>query len=579
MATVAFTAAAAGSSASVYAVAAITGSIIDNWLIMPTLFPPDTVEGAKLGEVNISGADEGDPVPMVFGQYAVVGGQYVWVSQYFNEVANTKRVGKSGSQTNYRYDTIAANAICYLGEKWSPGKIASVDQVFFNEKRVYVNAATTPPTNIQGSGCMVLYQGGGSSNAWICFDETVNATIKADIWAKFDSGDVIDITGFGNAVNNDSNDRIIDKVEELIIPSYGAAYRKVPAWRMQLGKVEEYDTQNNGFYDRPIGTSDTITFNGVANAGWASGLWVGADPAPRLGDHTNNYTPYENEVGETNAPAWSDCAFMPLTRLILNEFGGRLPSVRYVVSSDTSLRDTQGIIEHILLQAGLGASEYDCTDVDNTATILGFTLNGPTEVAKALQPILLAQDVIAQERGGTIYFKDRADNVAATTDLEDDFIGATEGDTVGGGRVTVSELPTEEIPAEVEVTFTDFNDGNLGRGMARAHLLSDDAGERYDTNERRNRLSLNFAMTMTENDARQIAWRILSEANANTLTFSFTLPPRYIWLQENDRVNITTGGETYPALIRKVDLGANFLLEIEAQLDLAVEQDYSEWTV
>jgi hypothetical protein len=579
MATVAFTAAVAGEGAGAYFVMAVMGSMVDNLLVMPTLFPPDAVEGSKLGEVNISGADEGDPVPMVFGQYAVVGGQYVWVSESFTETANTKRVGKSGSQTSYQYDTIAANAICYLGEKWSPGTIDTLDQVFFNEKRVYVNAATTPPTNISAAGMMVIHAWSGSG-FWICFDTEINATIKEDVWAKFDSGDTIDISGFTNAANNDSSDRIIDKVEELVIPSYGVSSRTLPAWRMQLGKVEESDTQSNGLgSDRQVGIAGTVTIDGVANSGWADGLWVGQDPQVRKGDQVSNYQPYEDEVGEANAPAWSDCAFMPFSRLILNEFGGRLPSVRYVVSADSSLRDTRGIIGHILLQAGLDASEYDVTGVDNTATILGFALAGPVEVAKALQPLMLAQDVIAQERGGTIYFKDRADNIADTTSILDDFVGAAAGEQIAGGRVKVSEMPTEEMPAEVEVTFTDFNDGNLGRGMARAHLLSDDSSERYDTNERRNKVSLNFAMTLTEDDAREIAWRILTEANANTLRFNFTLPPRYIWLQENDRVNITTGGSTYPALIRKVDIGANMLMQIEAHLDIAVEQDYSDWAV
>ena len=579
MATIAFTAAAAGQGAAAYAAAAITGSIIDNWLIMPTLFPPDPVEGQKLGSVSVSGADEGTAVPMVFGQYAVVGGQYVWMSENFTEVSQSQRVGKSGTQVSYRYDIIAANAICYVGEKaGGPTKIASVDQVFFNEKRVYVNAGTTPPTGLTEQGIMVIGQ-------HVIFDTNYNADSKTDTWAKFDSGDVIDLSGFTNAANNDTGDRILDKIEEYTFQfNIGNGFtgsKTLPAWRMQLGKVDEFDTEliGGGPNTHPVGTANTITINGVANAGWADGLWVGQDPEPRLGDHVSNYTPYENEVGESNAPAWSDCAFMPLTRLIVNEFGGRLPSVRYVVSADATLRDTQGIIDHMLLQAGLEATEYDTTAVDNTATVLGFTLNGPTEVAKALQPIMLAQDVIAQERGGTIYFKDRADNVADTTDLLDDFVGATAGDQVAGGRVQIAEVPTEDLPGEVEVTFTDFNDGNLGQGMARAHLMSSDSAERYDTNERRSRISFNFAMTMTESDARQIAWRLLTEANANILTFKFTLPPRYIWLQENDRVNITTGGETYPALIRKVDLGANFLLDIEAQLDVAVEQDYTEWAV
>jgi hypothetical protein len=590
MATIALTAAASGMGPGAYVAAAMVGSMIDNMFIMPTLFPPDPIEGQKVGEIGVSGADEGDPVSMVFGQYAVCPAQYVWASDYLNERSQQTKVGKSGTRVDYEYYTHAVVAFCYLGERWSPGTIATVDQIFMNEKRVYANSATTPPTTVTELG-MAAWKNG--NRYFVLFDDDVNASIKADIYDKFDVGDTVTFSGYTNAANNDSSDRIIDKIEnfwwEPTTCEYDSGRGKwessgkfVHAWRMQKEKTYNADTIScagdatvtlyEGF------RTNAVTVTGVAYSGWADDLFIGSDPTPRLGSQTSAWATYESEVGSDVAPAWIDMAWTPLPSILLNDFGGRLPSVRAVISADTSLRDPRGIIGHILLQGGLDASEYDVSGVDNSATVLGYTVKGPQEINKALQPIMLAHDIVAQERGGTIYFLDRADQVSNTTELESDFIGATEGNEIGGGKVQIQEHPTDQLPAEIEVTFTDFADGNLGKGMARAHMFSEDAANLRDSNHRYNKLSFNFDMTMTDDDAREIAWRLLTRAHSDNLSFRFTLPPRYIWLQENDRVQFTTGGVTYKALLTKVDLGANFVVEVEATLDVAVEQDFSDWT-
>lgn len=573
MATLALAAtAASGMNPGAYAAMMMIGSFIDNQMLMPFLFPPDPVDGLRLGEVAISGADEGDPAAMVFGQYATVAGEYLWISDRLNYNQHNRRVGKAGRTVERTYFTDAAVAVCYIGERWSPGSIATVDQVFMDEKRVYANANTTPPTTTAETGLMSYWY--GANKRYIVFDTRINANAVTDFHDKWGIGDRLDWSGWTNAANNDSGDRVIDKIEVPVYDTFANNYIWLPAFQMEKEKVVENDV---GTYSHQ-GKAATVTATGIAGEGWASGLFAGGVPTVRDGSHTNNWSRLVAEVGEPNAPAWSDMAWLPLPSLVLNDFGGRMPTVRFVVSSHTSMRDPQGIIEEIMRSAGFESSEFDVSGVDAASTVLGYVVRGSVEVHKQLQPLMLAFNIIAQETGKKIVFMDRTDQVANTVEIDSAFVGATEGDYPSGGSVVVQESPKHQRHGEVFVTFTDYDDGNLGKGSARATFMSEaDLGSR-DTPERFARMSLNFDMTMTEADAKQIAYRMLASSNADVLRFRFTLSPRYLWLQENDRIQITTGGVEYDALIVKLDVGANFLLEVEAVLDVSSTLDYSEWT-
>lgn len=568
MATIAFAAAAAESGAGTYALAVTLGSMIDNLVVMPTLFPADPVDGGRMGEFGVMGAAEGDPVAMVFGQYAKVAGELVWISDEPTEVLHSTKAGKNNRQVGATYYTDAIAVISYLGNGWSPGSIANVDQVFMDQKRVYADADTTPPSTTVDDGLFCWVSG---NRKYVVFDTDLNASLKTGYFDKWVVGDRIDWSGWTTGDNNDTSDLIVDKVEYLYVPDSGApaGHRRLPAFRMQKGKTNEF----SGTIGAPTGISgQDITATGVAGEGWADGLFSGGAATLRDGSHTSSWSVYRDEVGADNAPGWLDMAWLPLKGLNMADFGGRFPNIEFVVSADTSLRNPKGIIEHILMQTGLESSEYDASAVDNTATVLGYVVRTPSEGLKALQPLMLAFNIIGQERGKKLYFLDRADNVNNTLAVDSSFVG----DGSGGG-ISVQETPMEQRYGEVTVHFTDFASDTLKRGMARAQYLSEGTVANRETPYRWTKLAVNLDMTLNEGDAKEIAYRLLAMSHADVLTFKMTLPPRYLYLQENDRISFTEDGVSYNALITKVDIGANFVLEIEATLDVAVEEDYSTW--
>lgn len=566
MATIAFASAAAGTGAGNYAAAVMLGSMIDNLFIMPTLFPADPVDAGRVGEFGVMGAAEGDPVPIVFGQYAKLATEVVWISEDVEEVTHTANAGKNGGITSATYYVNAIVILGYLGNDWSPGTIATLDQVFMDQKRVYANAATTTPITTIEDGLFILTKG---SQYVVYFDAVVNPNAVTEFYDKWVVGDKLTWSGWLNAVNNDSADMIVEKRDFLVSDGMFGGYRTVQGFRMQKAKYEEFAGTTNA----PTGIAGRdITATGVAGSGWADGLFKGSIASIRDGSQASPWTTYQNEVGSGNASAWVDMAWLPLLKLNLTDFGNRFPNIEAVVSADTTLRDPRGIVGHILLQTGLEAAEYDVSAVDNTATVLGYVVRGPIEATKALQPILLAFDIIPQERGKKIYFFDRADNIANTYTVDADFIG----DGSGGG-VEIQETPMDQRYGEVVVTFVDFSSETYKKGLERAQYLSENSVANRETPYRWTKLAINLDMTLNPGDAREIAYRVLAHSHADILRLKFMLSPRYLWLQENDRISIVAGGVTYKALISQIDIGANNFLDVQATLDVAVEQDFSSW--
>jgi hypothetical protein len=436
-----------------------------------------------------------------------------------------------------------------------------------DQKRVFANAATTQPSATTEDALFVWVQG---TRKYIVFDTDIDANLKTNFFDKWVVGDRIDWTGWGTAANNDTSDQILDKIEFLYIPQTAdPGYRRLPAFRTQKGKTKEY----SGTAADPTGIIGTdITATGIAGTGWADGLFQGTIATVRDGSHSSSWSVYRDEVGADNAPGWLDMAWLPLKKLNMSDFGNRVPNIEMVVSADSSLRTPKAIVEHILLQTGLEAAEFDVSAVDNSATVLGYVVRGPMEGLKALQPLMLAFDIVAQERGKKLYFVDRADNIATTIAVDSSFVG----DGSGGG-IKVQETPMDQRVGEVAVSFTDYDSETYQKGMERAQYLSEGTVANRETPYRWTKLAVNFDMTLTAGDAREIAYRLLAHSHADVLTFKMKLPPRYLHLQENDRISFTSGGVSYSALISQVDIGANLMLEIEATLDVAVEQGFTFW--
>jgi hypothetical protein len=569
MATIALASAATGAGYTTMQIAMATalGNVIDSFFIMPALFPADPIEGARVGEISVMGADVGMSVANCYGRYARVAGQVIWAGD-LEEVSSSEHAGKNQVRITYKYYTDCAVAICRTGDT----PLDTITHVLADEKVIYRD--DVPASEFTGTGMFAAYI--ANNNYLIGFHDPDNT----DIYQNFAIGDKVSISGFDTSANNDADDEIIGKQQygyKYYISAGVSAYG-YKAFRVKKGK----DTEDAyGFYNSPLVISNTITFTGIAQSGWPASIQRGGQGDPPT-IHLGNNAAVDSHMDTilSDVPAFKDMAYVVFDSLALEDFGHRIPNFEFVVSAHPDLREVKGVMESILGEAELEASAYDCSGV-STTEVVGYTSRGPTETAKRLQPIMLAFNVVAQERGGVLYFFDRSAAKAWTIDTAD--IGASSGKPTGG--VEVRQTPSTEKYGEVTVAFInsdpDSNDlygaSSFAQGMERAQSMSASNIQGRQSPARWSKLAVNLPITMTSDSARRIAYRLLHTTQSDDLMFTLTLPPKYMQIRENDRISFSAGGNSYKAMVQKVDIGAQNIVKIEASLDVAVDMDFDEW--
>ena len=105
------------------AAGAVLGSVIDQRL---TGLGAETVDAGKVERFQVMGANEGQPLPRVFGRVRVAG-QVIWSSRFLDDVTTRRVGGKGGGQSQkvreHSYSISLALALC-------EGKVARVGRIW-----------------------------------------------------------------------------------------------------------------------------------------------------------------------------------------------------------------------------------------------------------------------------------------------------------------------------------------------------------------------------------------------------------------------------------------------------------------
>jgi len=585
MATIAVMAFGAGTGGAGYAIAMAVASIVDSTVIMPMLFPPDPIEGAKVDSIDIMSADEGAPVSECYGTYAKTGGQLIWT---YKLQSNSTTTGsrKRGYTTTHTYFIKCAVAVAYTPNN----ALATIDQVQMDEKVVYRNVNTTPPTTVTESGFVTHVESDGTY--WVGFGTT---DAIANVYNLFTVGDVVSwgdssgsVTGdvFHVSANNDANDRIIDKGISTISYytetdiDYSRRNKPFKSFRMQKSKSNEYvttdGTDSDGweYIDRPSGVTYEVQVVGVAGAGWSSGIQTSGEPVIYLGDQTADDPTMDNyhtvSGDDSDLSAFKDMAYVVFNNLNIERWGQRIPNMTFVVSAHADYRTVPTVMSQILSNGNIDSTEFDTSNVASTA-VIGYTIKGATELAKKLQPLMIAFNIVAQERGNKIYFHDRASVPAITVSsgYETAYVGKP------NDGVEIEESPYSERVGEINLKFVNSDDDEFRGGQERIVFKND--GIKSDNFNKMTKLNMQLPVTMARSTAKQIAARMLYSTHTDVLSYRFNLPMTYLYIQENDKLNVTIGGKSHPMLVRKVDIGANGLIAVEAMQETAVDTNWSDY--
>lgn len=102
-----------------------TGANFAAGAVRRALLPGRRIEGRRLDTLRVTGAEEGVPVPEIFGRMRAAG-QLIWAARLREQASASRPAGKGGPRvTNYRYTLSFAIGLC-------EGEIARIGRVFAN---------------------------------------------------------------------------------------------------------------------------------------------------------------------------------------------------------------------------------------------------------------------------------------------------------------------------------------------------------------------------------------------------------------------------------------------------------------
>jgi hypothetical protein len=290
----------------------------------------------------------------------------------------------------------------------------------------------------------------------------------------------------------------------------------------------------------------------------------------------------QTKEGVDNTPAHRNNAYLAFERLPLTEdYGSQIPAVSAevvtcgvsaggrVVQGDANLA---GIINRICNEVGLSVDELDLSEIDQPVT--GFWINTVSEAREHLRVLQQGYFFDVVETGGRLRFiNQQRPGVTQTIELER--LGSHEFGQTVPERFEETRIQDTELPRQVTMKFLDPN-----VEYREATQMSPIKAGTYSQNED----AVTVPIVFSASEGKTIADKLLFLAWLKRRSFKFTLMPSHGLLDPGDLVEVPFYGDNTLVQLTKVSLGANLLMECEAQAydghifdhSVTVLQSYSE---
>lgn len=350
----------------------------------------------------------------------------------------------------------------------------------------------------------------------------------------FKSGVDLEVNGWQYAGNNGTF-RVIRSTKEGIGLSPGGEIIFAPSqvtYRNLNGALETI--------------TNFVTLNHAATK-WPKGLLTSV----RIYRGTDDQLPdplIESFQGVGNTPAYRGEYYVVFENLALRDFG-RPPNFEFLVVERVGRTVGQAI--GAILE-GTGKISKDQYDVSQVTDILGgYSWKGPQAASQLLQPLMLAYDLVAQDRDGVLTFMHRADIVEKAIESTD--LGAYGSGGTPREPVDITDAQDNAMPSILRVKYSD---------PSKDYLSGDQPGRRNEFSVE-SPVVVELPLTLNAAQARAIAERLLWVEHASRSRLSISLPPSSLGIREADLLSFTAYGHPYKMLVSKVDRGVNGLLEVE----------------
>ena len=264
--------------------------------------------------------------------------------------------------------------------------------------------------------------------------------------------------------------------------------------------------------------------------------------------------------GVGNVPAYRGVAYQGLDDFFATQFGDSLPyAMEAIIDVDQSMDWGRAIQTIMVERCDLTTSTVDVTGITQRP-FLGAYLRGPVPAITAIQPILVAGQLMVQDRDGVLAFTEFAN--ADEQSIENgatfsDFGTRLDGETAADDKITVEDMATEDLPTKIGIRHQD-PDNQYADGYQFFGLRNPEGVDH--TNEQEIDLA---QMVLTRQEAANLAAVLLRRAWVNRRRYRFTLPASYIHLLESDLLTWTDDdGTPHVGRIIQRDIGSDFRVGI-----------------
>lgn len=502
------------------ALGAMAGSYIDQRFLLPTLFPQPNVKGPRISELHIQGNDEGAEVTALYGTSARITGNLIWTSGRIEEEVTDSTGGKGGDggQQTTHFNNYLSMAIVL-----SRRQCSSLQEIIVEGQKIY---DSTPDVDLSGSFTVTVPTVITTHNGMNITSPAGGANL-----GLLQTGKFVTVSGFVNGSNNG-----VFKVKVAITNPDGssrATFRNASA-------VAE--GPNAAIMHQTLPSFNTAKIASVT-------FYPGS--TTQIADSL-----IEAYEGVGTVPGYRGLCYVVLERFFLNDYGNRVPQMSFVVeASPTETISTT--IAGIMLEAGRSGGDYDVTGL--SGSVIAFEAAGVQDSLQSMHPLIMAYDILGQETAGVIRFFHRKN--ATIIEVPWDRLSCREdGNDPSHRSLTETKSSDIKLPRAVTVKYIDpLSDNQVGSQRERRQQSAVDETFEVDVTP----LALNAT------DARALCRRLLWTTVNDQGRVEFCLPYHYLDAQENDIIRtISPAGEIYDLLLHRLDLGQNFVIDIEATIEI-----------
>jgi hypothetical protein len=265
-----------------------------------------------------------------------------------------------------------------------------------------------------------------------------------------------------------------------------------------------------------------------------------------------------DKLGVGEVPAYRGVAIQGIDDFYVNDFGNQLPfSLEALIDVDQDMTWQEAIVTvcergnvppHVVETSGVDSVPFD-----------GMYIRGANVTGVALQPLLIARQIVTQERDGTLsFFEIKNAEVVAIENNGISHLGAIRyGDAREDNNITRRHAAVEQLSTSVGVRHQD-PDNQYADGFQHFGLRN----PRGVDHAKESTVNLN-TLVLSRRDARNLCATLLRREWINSTQFEVVLPRCYLYLLENDCITGTDDdGTDFVGRIIQRDIGANLLVKL-----------------